>query len=211
MLVATALFWFAGTFLVDLFLDLDLPENQAVLPLAVSFLAIAAVFQIADGSQVILAGALRGLKDTRAPLLFALVGYWGVALPGGLAAGVRAGLRGARCLERHGSRAWAWWPCCNSGDSVSRFACCRPRPGDGQKAGRSAARRTGPGGEPGQGPGPHFWPARSSPARNASTSPAQQVKEAQPLEVKGPDHPWVSRGGLKLEKGLGSLPRRPHK
>ena len=30
----------------------------------------------------------------------------------------------------------------------------------------------------------------------------QQVKSDIPIEVKGQDHPWVSRGGLKLEKGL---------
>lgn len=30
----------------------------------------------------------------------------------------------------------------------------------------------------------------------------QQIKEEQPLEVRGKDHQWVSRGGLKLEKGL---------
>ncbi|WP_417449686.1 TlyA family RNA methyltransferase [Kordiimonas sp.] len=30
----------------------------------------------------------------------------------------------------------------------------------------------------------------------------QQIKEDQPLDVRGKDHPWVSRGGLKLEKGL---------
>ncbi|MEX0922872.1 MAG: TlyA family RNA methyltransferase [Rhodovibrionaceae bacterium] len=32
--------------------------------------------------------------------------------------------------------------------------------------------------------------------------PGQAVTEAQPLEVRGQEHPWVSRGGLKLEKGL---------
>ena len=94
MFIATALFWFAGTFLVDLFLDLDLPENQAVLPLAVSFLAIAAIFQIADGSQVILAGALRGLKDTRAPLVFALIGYWVIAFPVAWLLGFELGYEG---------------------------------------------------------------------------------------------------------------------
>ncbi len=30
----------------------------------------------------------------------------------------------------------------------------------------------------------------------------QQVSEELPIEIKGQDHPWVSRGGLKLEKGL---------
>ena len=31
--------------------------------------------------------------------------------------------------------------------------------------------------------------------------PGQQITEETPLEVRGQDHPWVSRGGLKLEKG----------
>jgi 23S rRNA (cytidine1920-2'-O)/16S rRNA (cytidine1409-2'-O)-methyltransferase len=34
------------------------------------------------------------------------------------------------------------------------------------------------------------------------TKAGQQIKEDQPLEVRGKDHQWVSRGGLKLEKGL---------
>ncbi len=34
------------------------------------------------------------------------------------------------------------------------------------------------------------------------TKAGHQVKEDQPLEVRGKEHPWVSRGGLKLEKGL---------
>ena len=48
--------------------------------LAVSFLRVAAAFQLVDGAQVIGAGMLRGLHDTRWPLLFALVGYWVVGL-----------------------------------------------------------------------------------------------------------------------------------
>jgi multidrug resistance protein, MATE family len=44
--------------------------------LAVAFLTIAAAFQIFDGAQVIGAGMLRGLHDTRWPLMFALIGYW---------------------------------------------------------------------------------------------------------------------------------------
>ena len=48
--------------------------------LAVSFLAVAAAFQIVDGAQVIGAGMLRGLHDTRWPLIFSLAGYWGVGL-----------------------------------------------------------------------------------------------------------------------------------
>ena len=65
--------------LVTLFLD-DVPANAAVIALAVSFLRVAAAFQLVDGAQVIGAGMLRGLHDTRWPLLFALVGYWVVGL-----------------------------------------------------------------------------------------------------------------------------------
>jgi MATE family multidrug resistance protein len=65
--------------LVTLFLK-DLPANAVVIGLAVSFLRVAAAFQLVDGAQVIGAGMLRGLHDTRWPLLFALVGYWVVGL-----------------------------------------------------------------------------------------------------------------------------------
>jgi MATE family multidrug resistance protein len=65
--------------LVTLFL-VDAPANSAAIVLAVSFLRVAAAFQLVDGAQVIGAGMLRGLHDTRWPLIFALVGYWVVGL-----------------------------------------------------------------------------------------------------------------------------------
>ncbi|WP_231462840.1 MATE family efflux transporter [Sphingomonas sp. URHD0057] len=65
--------------LVTLFL-VDTPANAATITLAISFLMVAAAFQLVDGAQVIGAGMLRGLHDTRWPLIFALVGYWGVGL-----------------------------------------------------------------------------------------------------------------------------------
>jgi MATE family multidrug resistance protein len=65
--------------LVTLFLT-DAPRNALVIGLAVSFLRVAAAFQLVDGAQVIGAGMLRGLHDTRWPLLFAAVGYWVVGL-----------------------------------------------------------------------------------------------------------------------------------
>lgn len=37
----------------------------------------------------------------------------------------------------------------------------------------------------------------------------QQIKDGQPLEVRGKEHDWVSRGGLKLEKGLKSFDVNP--
>jgi MATE family multidrug resistance protein len=62
-----------------LFLD-DTADNAVTIALAASFLRVAAAFQLFDGAQVIGAGMLRGLHDTRWPLLFAAVGYWGVGL-----------------------------------------------------------------------------------------------------------------------------------
>ena len=71
--------WSIPRRLVTLFLQ-DAPANAAVIALAVSFLKVAAAFQLVDGAQVIGAGMLRGLHDTRWPLLFALIGYWVVGL-----------------------------------------------------------------------------------------------------------------------------------
>jgi MATE family multidrug resistance protein len=69
--------------LIGLFLDLDVPENQAVIQLAITFLALAALFQISDGAQAVAAGMLRGLHDTRIPMLLALLGYWVLGVPTG--------------------------------------------------------------------------------------------------------------------------------
>ena len=57
-----------------------------VVAFAVSFLMLAALFQLADAAQAVGSGMLRGLQDTRVPMLYAGVGYWGVGLP--LAAGL---------------------------------------------------------------------------------------------------------------------------
>jgi MATE family multidrug resistance protein len=77
--VMALIMWSFPRQLVTLFLT-DVPGNALVIALAVSFLKVAAAFQLADGAQVIGAGMLRGLHDTRWPLLFALVGYWVVGL-----------------------------------------------------------------------------------------------------------------------------------
>ena len=71
--------WLVPRSLVTLFL-IDSPANALVIALAVSFLKVAAAFQLVDAAQVVGAGMLRGLHDTRWPLMFALFGYWGVGL-----------------------------------------------------------------------------------------------------------------------------------
>ena len=60
----------------------------------VSFLAVAALFQLADGGQVIAMGCLRGVKDTKAPMLIAAVGYWLIGVPLSLLFGFHWGLEG---------------------------------------------------------------------------------------------------------------------
>ena len=70
--------------LITLFLD-DTPDNAMVISLGVSFLLVAALFQIVDGAQVVGAGMLRGLHDARVPMMFALFGYWAIGLGVGVA------------------------------------------------------------------------------------------------------------------------------
>src|SRR3546814_16183478 len=41
---------------------------------------MAGLFQLADGGQAVTAGALRGFKDTRVPMVIALAGYWIVGI-----------------------------------------------------------------------------------------------------------------------------------
>lgn len=55
--------------------------DRRVIALAAELLVLAAAFQLSDGLQVASAGALRGLKDTRIPMLITLLAYWGTGLP----------------------------------------------------------------------------------------------------------------------------------
>jgi multidrug resistance protein, MATE family len=59
-----------------LFLGEGLTNADATIELAATLLLIGATFFLTDGLQTIAAGALRGMKDTSVPLLFAAVGYW---------------------------------------------------------------------------------------------------------------------------------------
>ena len=80
--------------LVGLFIDLHDPANTRVAALAMSFLAIAALFQIVDGAQSVGAGMLRGLHDTTLPMLYAGFGYWVIGLGVGVLLGFHAGWGG---------------------------------------------------------------------------------------------------------------------
>jgi len=60
----------------------DLYTNDDVVKgIAISLLLMAAIFQVADGVQIGAAGALRGYKDTRVPMVINVVSYWAIAFP----------------------------------------------------------------------------------------------------------------------------------
>ncbi|HYJ36279.1 MAG TPA: MATE family efflux transporter, partial [Rhizomicrobium sp.] len=63
----------------------DIPDNADVLAFAVSFLHVAAAFQLVDGMQVTASLSLRGLKDARGPMWLAGASYWLAGAPVGLA------------------------------------------------------------------------------------------------------------------------------
>lgn len=66
--------------LIGAFLDRSTAEGATTFALARAFLMIAAVFQLVDGIQAMTAGMLRGLHDTRVPMIAAAFGYWGIGL-----------------------------------------------------------------------------------------------------------------------------------
>ncbi len=65
-----------ATYIIDIFIAPSDPGFMVVSLLSVEFLFIAAIFQVFDGLQAIAARALRGLKDSVAPLWIAGFGYW---------------------------------------------------------------------------------------------------------------------------------------
>jgi len=83
--------FFAILFLVgrhwfpSLYLDIDdltnLADNSEVLVMAAELLLVAAFFQISDGIQVVVLGALRGLQDVKIPTVITFISYWLIGFP----------------------------------------------------------------------------------------------------------------------------------
>jgi MATE family multidrug resistance protein len=104
--------------LLGVFLDPDEPARPEILALGATLMVFAALFQTVDGAQVMALGLLRGLQDTRAPMVMAALSYWGVGLPAsylggfvlgwgapGVWSGLVCGLACAAALMMH--RFWA--------------------------------------------------------------------------------------------------------
>ena len=80
-LIAGIVLWLKPEALIGLYLDRDNPNAQEVLMTAVPLLLVAAGFQLFDSVQAVANGILRGLKDTRKPMVMALFAYWAVGMP----------------------------------------------------------------------------------------------------------------------------------
>ena len=65
-------------------------NSEEVLLVAAMLLPLAGLFQVFDGIQVVASGVLRGLGDTRSPMIINIIGFWIVGIPVGLFLGFRA-------------------------------------------------------------------------------------------------------------------------
>lgn len=77
--------------IVSLYIAPSDPARGAIVVLGIQLLAVAALFQLVDGAQVIALGLLRGVQDTRVPMFMAIFAYWGVGIPASYTLGFVAG------------------------------------------------------------------------------------------------------------------------
>jgi len=92
--VSIVLFLALPEALIGLFLDPEDPESAAVIAIGTGLLAAAALFQLVDAAQVMALGLLRGIQDTRVPMIMAGISYWLVGLPVAYGLGFPLGLQG---------------------------------------------------------------------------------------------------------------------
>jgi len=83
--VFAILFILLHNYLPHIFLNMEntgqILDNEEVIGIASKLLLIAAVFQISDGIQVVVLGALRGLQDVKIPMYITFVAYWVIGFP----------------------------------------------------------------------------------------------------------------------------------
>jgi MATE family multidrug resistance protein len=95
-----ALVWGIGFMLVSAAVLLLAPRalarlytpDPAVIAVTAALIPLAGIFQVFDGLQVVSLGVLRGVGDTRAPMLVNIVGFWLIGIPVGVWLGLRRGM-----------------------------------------------------------------------------------------------------------------------
>lgn len=92
--MTVALFLGAPDLLIGLFLDPNEPDRDRLIAMGVALLAMAALFQLADAMQVMALGFLRGVQDTKRPMVYAVFSYWVIGVPASYVLGFTFGLGG---------------------------------------------------------------------------------------------------------------------
>ncbi|MDJ0638964.1 MAG: MATE family efflux transporter [Paracoccaceae bacterium] len=80
--------------LIGLFVDPTDPDRPTILQIGAALLAVSALFQLVDFGQVMGLGMLRGVHDTRVPMVMAIISYWLIGLPTSYVLGFILGLEG---------------------------------------------------------------------------------------------------------------------
>ena len=80
-ILTVSLFILLPEFFIDIFILKDEPARTEILSIGVGLLFMAGLFQLADGTQAIALGTLRGVQDTRLPMVYAAFSYWVVGVP----------------------------------------------------------------------------------------------------------------------------------
>ena len=92
--LTVGLFFTMPEVLIGLFMRPDEPDRAAVMAIGTGLLAAAALFQLVDAGQVMALGLLRGVQDTRVPMLIAAFSYWAVGIPASYLMGFTLGMGG---------------------------------------------------------------------------------------------------------------------
>jgi len=93
-LVTVGLFFVYPEFFIGIYVLEDDPARAQILQIGVGLLFMAGLFQLVDGTQVIALSVLRGVQDTRMPMIYAAVSYWLVGVPTSYVLGFMLGFEG---------------------------------------------------------------------------------------------------------------------
>ncbi|MEH6741583.1 MATE family efflux transporter [Sulfitobacter sp.] len=92
--VTVAFFFLFPEFFIGIFILADDPARVEILQIGVGILFMAGLFQLVDGTQAVALGVLRGVQDTRLPMVYAAISYWGIGMPCSYLLGFTYGLDG---------------------------------------------------------------------------------------------------------------------
>ena len=93
-MISVCVMLLAPRLLLSAYVNVNAAANAVMIGFALQYLVVAAAFQLFDGVQTVAAGALRGLQDTRMPMIMALGGYWLVGFTTAFILGLKTPLQG---------------------------------------------------------------------------------------------------------------------